>query len=116
MSCRFEIFIGVSHERPSQSLRVPIQQSLRIVLGKTDEATLKLDGSKRAANSKSWSRLQLADWETWDTVFVGDFREILTIAHELGANKMPFAGWYKASLVSTGVERTSVSLGSCLFG
>lgn len=114
MSCLFEAFIDVNHEAPVESRRTPIQQSMRIVLGRTDEATLKLDGAKRATNSRTWMPIQLPGWETWETQFVGDFREMLSLAHELGANKKPLNGWYKASLVSTGVHKTHIFLGNCL--
>lgn len=114
ISCHFEQFINVEHEITSEANRVEIKQSMRIVGGRTDDTTLKLDGKTRATNSRNWKRLDIDGWESWETTFIGDFREILTLAYDLGANKKPLIGWYKASLVSPGVEHTQISLGKCL--
>jgi hypothetical protein len=114
MSCRFDDAIAVSHDRPNDARRTKIRQNMKIILGVTDDATLSLDGGKRATNSRNWMPIQLSGWETWETTFVGDFGELLTIEHELGANRNPLKGGYKASLVSTGTKRTQITLGSCL--
>jgi hypothetical protein len=76
MSCRFDTFIGVSHMRPTDTKKQQITQSMKIVNGKTDDSTLNLDGSKRATNSKQWTRLELSGWDTWESRYVGDFREV----------------------------------------
>ena len=114
MSCAFDTFIGVRHEAPAETKRTPIQQSIKIVAGKTDEATLRLDGAKRATNSRVWKALPIEGWDTWETTFVGDFRELLTLAHDLGANNKALHGSYKATLLSTRLESTQIFLGTCL--
>lgn len=114
MSCLFENFIGVSHEIPEKSKKSLIHQSMKIVQGKTDIQTLKMDGSLRATNSKLWKNMTLDGWETWETIYFGDSQEILSLSHELGANKKPLHGWYKASLVNARVDSTSIFLGNCV--
>ncbi|WP_147411126.1 hypothetical protein [Pseudomonas cavernicola] len=114
MSCTFESFIGISHAEPENSRKSPIHQGMRIVQGKTDSNTLKLDGAKRATNSNIWQAATPAGWETLESTYIGDFNEILSLSHELGANKRPLRGPYKASLTTTGVESTSIMLGNCL--
>jgi hypothetical protein len=113
MSCMFDVFILVNHRIPNEAKRTSIRQSMRIKNGKTDEATLKLDGADRATNSHGWKAIPIKGWQTWESTFVGDFAETLTLAHDLGANKMPLQGKYKASIVSTGIEYTSISIGTC---
>ncbi|WP_155757471.1 hypothetical protein [Acinetobacter brisouii] len=114
ISCLFEKFIKVEHDTSGEYVRASIHQSMRIVNGRTDDATIQLDGQKRATNSLNWKRLDIDNWETWETAFVGDFREVLTLAHDLGDNMRPLHSWYKASLISPNVEYTQILLGRCI--
>ena len=113
MSCLFTEFIGVSHTNPEDSQKTAVHQSMKIVLGKTDDETLNLDGSLRATNSTQWKNITLNGWETWASTFIGDFGELLTIEHDLGANKKPLHGLYKATLISTSRNMTYILLGTC---
>jgi hypothetical protein len=114
MSCFFEKAIQVIHATPASVDSESIKQIMKIVGGKTDLATLKLDGTLRATNSRVWKELPLVGWETWESKFVGDFQEILSLAHNLGANKNPLRGRYRASLTSPGADKTLIIVGTCL--
>jgi hypothetical protein len=116
MSCSFTTFINVLHDNPEKAHQSILQQRMRIIDGTTDEATLKLDGKLRATNSRTWQLLKMQNWKTWQSSFVGDFGDVLTIAHELGANERRLNGVYKATLVSTnltGIGVTQIMLGEC---
>jgi hypothetical protein len=116
MSCSFITFINVLHDNPEKAHRTIFKQRMRIIGGTTDEATLKLDGKLRATNSRTWRPLELQNWSTWQSTFVGDLGDVLTIAHDLGANERPLNGVYKATLVSTnltGIGATKIMLGEC---
>lgn len=114
INCYFDKFHQVNHEAPEMSGYSDINQSCEIWAGKTTQKTLKLDGQKRAVNSKSWILLEPKGWEMNSTTYAGDFGELLTIEHELGENKKGLDGWYKASLVSSNITATYTSLGMCL--
>jgi len=79
MLCKFSEFISVSHINPETSQKIEVNQTMRIVQGRTDAETLRLDGSLRATNSSLWRNITLKNWETWQSSFVGDFGEVLTI-------------------------------------
>jgi hypothetical protein len=113
MSCIFNEFIELRHAAPSNAQRSSINQTMRLVGGVTDNATLSLDGKYRATNSQKWMRLVSNYSETVETVFIGDFGEVLTIAHDLRVSKKPLHGRFKSSLVSTGVDHTHVMMGQC---
>ena len=114
ISCHFERFHQVNHSAPEMTGYAAIDQSLEIVSGKTSEATLKLDGSKRATNSSNWVLLKRERWDTYSTTYAGNFGELLTIGHKLGENSNGLNGWYKASLISSDINTTHTSLGKCL--
>jgi len=114
IACEFSKFILVTYDSTTVSQTTEISQRMRIVSGKTDDATLRLDGSVRATNSTTWTNITPKSWDTWQTTFLGNFGEILVISHELGANQKPLGGWYKASLVSSTGSSTSILLGKCL--
>ena len=91
-----------------------INQSMRIEGSVTSAETLALDGSRRAANSRNWSALARRGFETFESRYVGDFGEVLTLEHELGANQAALRGVYLASLVTPGVKSTVVQVGQCV--
>jgi hypothetical protein len=116
LSCEFSEFIKVSYARPEQSQKIKVHQTMRIVQGETTTETLQLDGSLRATNSTHWTKITPMGFLTWEVTFIGDFGDVLTlrpIVDDLGANKKPLHGWYKASLVSNTVESTSILIGTC---
>lgn len=114
ISCHFDRFHQSNHESPDMSGYAAIDQALEIVIGKTSESTLKLDGKKRATNSSTWILLEREGWDTYSTTYAGDFGELLTIGHKLGVNKKGLNGWYKASLINSDIKTTYTSLGKCL--
>ena len=91
-----------------------INQSLSLINLKTSEATLKLQGDKRATNSTTWVKQGKGNFESTVTSYIGNFGEILTLEHILGENTKGLNGWYNASLISSNVNTTSTSLGKCL--
>lgn len=113
MLCKFSEFISVSHINPETSKKIEVNQTMRIVQGRTDAETLRLDGSLRATNSSLWRNITIKNWETWQSSFVEDFGEVLTIFHDLGENKKVLSGWYKISLVSSNANSTSILIGTC---
>jgi hypothetical protein len=118
IECRFNTFLRVKHEGGAKLESVRVNQTMKILRGATDPKTLNLDGAERATNSRFWSfgRVGLSNWETLDTVFSGDFGDVLSLAHDLGANQRPLKGSYKSTLVSPGVEATGILVGNCVVG
>ena len=114
MTCQFTKFTLVSYDNTITAQNADVIQKLRVFRGKTDEETLRLDGSNRASNSTIWTNITQKDWQTWQSKFLGDFGDVLVISHDLGANKKPLKGLYKASLVSSNANSTSILIGTCL--
>jgi hypothetical protein len=113
LSCEFSEFIIVYHSNPENTKNIKVNKTMKIMLGKTTDDTMKLDGTLRATNSTVWKKITFENMETWESHFIGDFGELLTIEHELGANKKPLHGWYKASLISNSNGSTHILLGRC---
>jgi hypothetical protein len=113
VDCQFDRFLLVQQNASPQLDSYPINQRMRIVAGSTDLKTLALDGTNRATNSRSWKPLPMQGRETWETQFVGDLREVLSLSHDLGANKRPMRGTYRSTLVVPGVETTTIQIGVC---
>lgn len=114
ISCHFDKFHQVNHEMPDMNGYFDINQSLEIISGKTTEDTLKLDGLKRAVNSKNWVLLEPKSWDTYSITYAGEFGELLTIGHKLEKNNTGLKVWYNASLISSTIITTHTSLGKCL--
>jgi hypothetical protein len=87
---------------------------MKIINGNTDENTLKLDGTKRATNSNVWKAVSPKYMNTRDSIFVGDFGELLSLSHDLNGNEKRLRGWHKASLVSDSFEATDIRIGNCV--
>ncbi len=116
LSCLFTEFICVKYNNHEIADKIEAQQSMRIVKGKTDTETLKLDGSHRATNSTEWKLITKLGWETWEIQFIGNFGDMLSLKpmiDDLGANNRPLHGWYIASLVSSTTITTSILIGTC---
>jgi hypothetical protein len=113
MTCRFGRFIQIKHVEPAELAQVPTDQSMTIIDGRTDPATLALDGTKRATNSRTWYPMLSHGWETWESMYLGDFREILSLKHGLGANLKPLKGRYEATLTDPGADETGIFVGAC---
>ena len=118
IECRFDTFLHVKHDGQPKLETVRVSQRMKVLGGATDPNTLKLDGAERATYSRVWTlgRVGLSDWEAFESVFAGDFGDVLYLAHDLGANKRPLKGRYKSTLVSPGVEATGILVGSCVVG
>lgn len=114
MECHFYRFIQIRQDEPAAMALETIDQSMKIDDGETDPATLALDGTKRATNSTTWSPIPLRGRETYETMYLGDFREVLALKHDLGANLRPLKGGYAATLTEPGVDETHISIGSCV--
>lgn len=113
-TCNFDRFMMLDQQEGKAFPPARITQSMRIENGKTTAATRALDGSLRATNSQRWSVLVMQGWETFESRYIGDFGgEILTLEHQLGANRAPLRGAFRASLVTPGVARTGVQMGQC---
>nr|WP_180205102.1 hypothetical protein [Pseudomonas sp. SbOxS1]NYU05117.1 hypothetical protein [Pseudomonas sp. SbOxS1] len=114
MSCHFDRFHQANHVAQDMTGYASTDQSMEIIGLKTSEATLKLDGSKRATNSTNWFMLERKGWETYTTTYAGDFGELLVIGHQLGENIKGLKGWYRVSLISSNIDTTHTFLGKCL--
>ena len=112
--CDFERALKFDQERNMTFPAARIKQTMLVERGITSEATLRLDGSVRATNSRKWTALNMLGFETFETRFAGDFGEILTIEHQLRNSSLALRGSFRSSLVSPGVSSTTVMLGSCL--
>ena len=53
IDCRFTRFIQIKHGEPAAMALETIDQAMKIDDGETDPATLALDGTKRATNSRT---------------------------------------------------------------
>jgi hypothetical protein len=118
IECQFDTFLRVKIEGDTKLEAVAINQRMKISGGITDPKTLRLDGAQRATNSQGWSlgAVGLSNWETFETSFVGDYGDVLSISHGLGANKRPLKGRYKSTLVSPSALATNILIGNCVVG
>jgi hypothetical protein len=114
LDCGFDKAYLFRHSSQAKVDEVAVRQLATIVDGLTAKGTVLRDGSSRAVNSRNWKRVESTGWETYQTSFVGDLREILTIDHDLGANRRPLSGTFRASLVTPGVDQTQILTGTCI--
>jgi hypothetical protein len=112
-TCTFSKAFKLDQEENKPFPASRISQSMRIEKNETTQATLALDGALRATNSRRWSAISRRAFETWESRFVGDFGEILTLEHQLGANRTALRGTFRASLVVPGVASTLAQVGQC---
>ena len=119
ITCLFDRFLFFDHGKPSSSESFRQRHSTKIVNGKTDEDTERLDGSVRATNSHLWTRLT----RLGDPTFIGDFGELLILEsnpeereNNLSSGETLMKGWHKSTLTSGGLslEQTHVHTGNCL--
>jgi hypothetical protein len=103
IECRFDTFLRVKHEGKNTLETVGVSQRMKILGGTTDPKTLKLDGAERATNSQAWSlgAVGLSDWETFETSFVGDYGDVLSLAHD-------------TTLVKPSALATQILIGNCV--
>lgn len=114
ISCKFDGFIQTKHLKDFVGGYVEIQQILEINDGKTTHETLKLDGQKRATNSDNWTPVTNKNFgETWESKFLGDFGEMLSIEHDLGENLKKLNGIYKSTLIDSVNQETDTRMGQC---
>jgi hypothetical protein len=113
-TCKFDRALKLNQQEGTAFPPNKIDQSMRIESNATSAATLALDGSRRATNSRIWSALERRDFETFESRFIGDFGDVLTLQHELGANQRALRGVFRASLVTPGVASTVVQVGQCV--
>lgn len=116
LTCNFTEFIYVKYASPEGCAKIEIHQSMRLIKGRTDIETMKLDGSQRATNSTEWKLITPKGFDTWEIKYIGDFGDVLTlrpIIDELGVNKKPLHGRYIASLVSSTTTSISILVGIC---
>lgn len=118
IECQFDTFLRVKIEANTKLEAVAINQRMKISGGITDPKTLNLEGAQRATNSHVWSlgAVGLSDWETFETLIVGDYGDVLSISHDLGANKRPLKGRYKSTLISPSALATKILIGNCVIG
>lgn len=112
-TCTFDRAMKLDQQEGKSMPPARINQSMRIENSKTTATTLALDGSRRATNSRGWSALDRNGWETFESRYIGDFGDVLTLEHQLGANRAALRGTFRASLITPGVASTVVQLGQC---
>lgn len=114
MKCHFDRFHQVNHVAQDLTGYASTDQSMEIIDLKTSDATLKLDGTKRATNSSDWFKVERKNWNSYTTTYAGDFGELLVIDHHPDESNKALKGWYKAALISSDVVTTHTRLGKCL--
>lgn len=116
IECRFDTFLRLKLDGKPKLEAVGVNQRLKILGGTTDSKTLNLDGGERATNSRVWSlgAVGLSSWETFETSFVGDYGDVLSLAHDIGANKRHLKGRYKSTLVTPSAIETQILVGNCV--
>jgi hypothetical protein len=113
LDCGFDKAYLFRHSSQAKVDELVVRLLATIVDGVTTKETGLRDGSSRAVNSRNWKRIESIGWEAYQTSFVGDLREILTIDHDLGANTRPLRGTFRASLATPGVDQTQILTGTC---
>jgi hypothetical protein len=113
VTCNFSSALVIYHDNPKAE-EYGVTQSMKVIDGEISKETLALDGSMRATNSRTWSKLHV-DYlgERNSTEFVGDGGDIIRISHLVGDYGNPLKGTYDARMVSLALLWTVISKGRC---
>ena len=119
ITCLFDTILFLDHDKPNSSDSLRKHQRMKIVNGKTDDDTKRLDGSVRATNSDLWTRRP----RLREPTFIGDFGELLILEsnpqerkNDLFSGESLTKGGHRSTLTNSGLTpaSTQVSKGNCL--